>query len=253
MSAATDRAAAAPESAQSADMSDPSSERQPRPALELVGVSKAYPGVPPVRALDDVSLRVDAGEMVAIVGQSGSGKSTLLHVAGTLDRPTAGRLRISGVETTELDDDQLAAVRSRHLGFVFQQFFLLDELTAAENVALGLLYQGIEPTVRLDRARDLLARVGLAHRSHHLPNEMSGGERQRVAIARALIGAPSLLLADEPTGNLDSRSSQSILGLLHELHDEGVTIMVITHDPEVAAMTPRQVTVSDGRIVGDQR
>jgi len=223
------------------------------PALDLRGVTKEYPGTPPVRALDDVDLRVEAGELVAIVGQSGSGKSTLLHVAGTLDRPTAGELRISGVETTSLSDDQLAAVRARHLGFVFQQFFLLEELTATENVALGLAYQGVAPDERRARAVDLLDRVGLGHRGHHLPREMSGGERQRVAIARALIGGPSLLLADEPTGNLDSRSSQSILALLHELHDEGVTIVVITHDPEVAEMAPRRVTVGDGRILTEER
>jgi len=222
-------------------------------ALELTDVTKEYPGTPPVRALDGVSLRVDHGEMVAIVGQSGSGKSTLLHVAGTLERPTGGELRISGVETTTLSDDELSAVRSRHLGFVFQQFFLLDELTALENVALGLVYHGVAPDERTTRALEMLDRVGLGHRTHHLPRELSGGERQRVAIARALITGPSVLLADEPTGNLDTKSSASILGLLGELHADGATIVVITHDPKVAATSPRRVTVGDGRIVGEER
>lgn len=221
-------------------------------AIELTDVIKEYPGVPPVRALDGINLRVDQGEMVSIIGQSGSGKSTLLHVAGTLDRPTSGGLQISGVETTSLSDDQLSAVRSRHLGFVFQQFFLLGDLTAVENVALGLTYQGVAPAERRERAATMLERVGLGHRTTHVPKALSGGERQRVAIARALIGEPSLLLADEPTGNLDSKSSDSILDLLENLHAEGVTIIVITHDPVVAGRTPRQITVGDGRIVADK-
>ena len=221
------------------------------PALELIDIVKEYPGTPPVRALDGVNLRIDTGEMVAIIGQSGSGKSTLLHVAGTLDRPTSGRLKISGVDTTELSDDRLAAVRSRHLGFVFQQFFLLDELTAAENVALGLVYRGVAPATRMDLARQQLSRVGLAHRSHHLPKELSGGERQRVAIARALVTDPSLLLADEPTGNLDSASTGAILDLIESLHDEGVTVAIITHDAEVAERAPRTISVADGRIAAD--
>ncbi len=223
----------------------------PPPALELIDVVKEYPGTPPVRALDGVNLRIDSGEMVAIVGQSGSGKSTLLHVAGTLDRPTSGRLLISGVDTTSLGDDQLAAVRSQHLGFVFQQFFLLDELTAAENVAMGLVYRGVAPATRVHRAREVLDRVGLAHRSHHLPKELSGGERQRVAIARALVTDPSLLLADEPTGNLDSASSHSILDLMENLHADGVTVAIITHDTEVAERAPRKISVADGRIASD--
>lgn len=221
------------------------------PALELVDVVKEYPGTPPVRALDGVDLRIDVGELVAIVGQSGSGKSTLLHVAGTLDRPTGGSVSISGVDTSKMSEDQLASVRSQHLGFVFQQFFLLEELTAAENVALGLVYRGIPPAVRLERARAVLDRVGLGHRSHHLPKEMSGGERQRVAIARALVTEPSLLLADEPTGNLDSASTSAILDLIERLHSEGVTVAIITHDLEVAARAHRIVSVSDGKIASD--
>ena len=222
-------------------------------ALELTDIVKEYPGSPPVRALDGVSLRIDPGEMVAIVGQSGSGKSTLLHVAGTLDRPTSGELSISGVRTTSLSDDQLAAVRSRHLGFVFQQFFLLEELSAIDNVALGLVYQGVAPQERRERAIEMLERVGLAHRGHHLPRALSGGERQRVATARALITRPSVLLADEPTGNLDSNSSASIMQLLLDLHDEGVTVVIITHDHEVADQAPRRVTVGDGHIVKEER
>ncbi len=222
-------------------------------ALELIDIVKEYPGTPPVRALDGVSLRIDPGEMVAIVGQSGSGKSTLLHVAGTLDRPTSGELCISGVTTTSLSDDQLAAVRSRHLGFVFQQFFLLEELTALENVALGLVYQGVAPQERRERAAEVLDHVGLSHRLRHLPGELSGGERQRVATARALITRPSVLLADEPTGNLDSTSSASVLGLLKDLNAEGVTVVIITHDHEVADEAPRRVTMGDGRIVAEAR
>lgn len=222
-------------------------------ALALTDIVKEYPGHPPVRALDGVSIRIDQGELASIVGQSGSGKSTLLQVAGTLDRPSSGVLEISGVDTTELTDDQLAAVRARHLGFVFQQFFLLEDLTAEENAAMGLTYHGIEPEERRRRAREILDRVGLGHRVGHYPRELSGGERQRVAIARALIGNPSVVLADEPTGNLDSRSSASILDLFDELHADGATIVTITHDQKVAERAPHRITVGDGRIVAEQR
>ncbi len=222
-------------------------------ALELVDVVKEYAGTPPVRALDGVNVRIDVGEMVAIVGQSGSGKSTLLHVAGTLDRPSSGELLVAGVPTSELTDNELAALRSRTIGFVFQQFFLLDELTAVDNVALALVYQGIEPAERRRRAVRVLERVGLGHRLWHFPQQMSGGERQRVATARAIVTEPTVLLADEPTGNLDTASSASILDLIAQLHADGITVVIITHDHSVAARCARTITVADGTIVSDER
>jgi putative ABC transport system ATP-binding protein len=220
------------------------------PALELIDVVKEYPGDPPVRALHGVSLRVERGEFVAIVGRSGSGKSTLLNIIGTLDRPTSGAVRVAGVATEQLTDRQLSSVRSHLIGFVFQQFFLVDGLSAVENVANGLLYQGVAPTVRKARATDALERVGLGHRIDHVPAHLSGGERQRVAIARAIVARPSMILADEPTGNLDSRSGAAVMSLLEELRDEGRTIVMITHDRDLAGRLPRQVTVSDGQVTG---
>ena len=216
--------------------------------VRLDGVVKEYPGAPPVRAVDDVSFTIGAGELIAIVGPSGSGKSTLLHLMGTLDRPTAGTVEVAGHPVAELSDRQLSALRARHIGFVFQQFFLLSGYTALDNVADGLLYTGAPLRTRRARAADALDRVGLAQRRGHLAVKLSGGERQRVAIARALVGEPQLVLADEPTGNLDSRSSDSIIELLEQLNRDGATIAVITHDHEIAARLPRVISVRDGKV-----
>jgi len=223
------------------------------PALELHGVVKEYPGTPPVRALRGVDLTVAQGELTAVVGPSGSGKSTMLHVMGTLDRPTEGSVHIAGHEVSSLSDRRLSAVRSELVGFVFQQFFLLEGETALDNVATGLLYSGISARKRRVAAAETLARVGLAHRMTHRPNELSGGERQRVAIARALVARPALVLADEPTGNLDSKTSESIESLLHELNGEGATIIVVTHDNDLADSLPRQVRFRDGLIEFDSQ
>jgi putative ABC transport system ATP-binding protein len=216
--------------------------------LELEAVSKAYGDV---LALRGVSLTVTQGEFVAIVGPSGSGKTTLLHIIGTLDRPTSGIVRIDGVDVSGLDDGALAALRARSIGFVFQQFFLAEHSTALENVADGLLYAGATVGERRARAAAALEAVGLADRASFRPTKLSGGQRQRVAIARALVGQPAILLADEPTGNLDSASGAAILELLEDLNAGGATILVITHDRELAARLPRQVEVLDGRIVHD--
>ena len=218
--------------------------------IALRDVVRSY-GSPPVVALAGVSLHIALGEFVAIVGASGSGKSTLLNVMGTLDRPTSGAVAIAGVDTAGLTDDALSALRSRHIGFVFQQFHLRDGVTALENVADGMLYTGTPRRERMTRARDALERVGLAHRLSHRPHQLSGGERQRVAIARAVMGDPPVLLADEPTGNLDTRSSESIVDLLHTLHAAGTTVVVITHDAALAARLPRRVSISDGTVVAD--
>ncbi len=223
-----------------------------RPALELRRVVKAYPGSPPVHALDDVSIRIDHGELVAVVGPSGSGKSTLLNVMGTLDRPTEGVVAIDGVDTADRSDDEVAGIRARKIGFVFQQFFLLPGMSAVDNVGNGLLYQGVPPATRRTRSIEALRRVGLGHRLDHTPNQMSGGERQRVAVARALVHQPAFVLADEPTGNLDSRSTEAVMQLIHDLHAEGTTIVVITHDLAIADALPRQIHVLDGRIHDDR-
>ena len=208
------------------------------PVLELHGVTKHYPGTPPVHALDGVDLTVNGGEFVVIVGPSGSGKSTLINVVGALQRPSTGTVRIDGHDVSRLRDARLAAVRGRRIGFVFQQFHLVEGLTALENVADGLLYGGVARRQRLARAREALAAVGLAERSGHRPGALSGGERQRVAIARALVADPAIVLADEPTGNLDSRNGEAIVQLLLDLHAEGRTIVLITHDREIAARAP---------------
>jgi putative ABC transport system ATP-binding protein len=220
--------------------------------VELADVTRSYPGNPPVLALRSVSLQVGRGELVGIVGPSGSGKTTLLNILGTLDRADAGTVCIHGQDVSTLADRQLSALRAHRIGFVFQQFFLSPGVSALDNVADGLLYTGLPLAERRRRAKHTLNRVGLPDRAHHRPNELSGGQRQRVAVARALVGRPSVLLADEPTGALDSESGAGVLELLHELHDDGTTIVVITHDHDVAGMLPRQVHIRDGQIASDE-
>jgi putative ABC transport system ATP-binding protein len=222
-------------------------------ALELEGVTKEHAGASPVVALRDVSMTVEPGEFVAVTGPSGSGKSTLLAVAGTLERPTAGAVRVAGTPVEGLGDAELSGIRSHGLGFVFQQYHLLSTRSVLQNVADGLLYRGVPAAERLERAAAAVKAVGLEHRTAHRPGALSGGECQRVAIARALVGEPALLLADEPTGNLDSRSGREIFDLLARLHARGATILVVTHNDELAQAAPRAVSLRDGAIEADVR
>jgi putative ABC transport system ATP-binding protein len=223
------------------------------PVLEVDSVTKIYQAQPPVMALRGVSFSVDAGELVAIVGPSGSGKTTLLHLLGTLDLPTSGMMRISGTDVAALSDGEVAFLRASRIGFVFQQFFLAEHKSLLDNVADGLLYAGVRLARRREMALDALSAVGLVGRAGARPTQLSGGQRQRVAIARALAGAPAIILADEPTGNLDQATGQSILALFEALHERGATILLITHDMDIARRMPRRIEMLDGRAVADIR
>ena len=219
--------------------------------VELSAVGKRYPGNPPVDSLIGVNLAIEPGELVAVVGPSGSGKSTLLTVMGTLERPSSGSVRVTGVETSQMTDAELSGLRAWRIGFVFQAFHLLEGVTALDNVAAALIYRGMPGQRRREMARHALDRVGMSHRQHHVPSGLSGGERQRVAIARAIAGRPAILFADEPTGNLDSASGAAVIDLLLDLKRDGATIVVVTHNEAVVDRFPRRVVLSDGRMLAD--
>ena len=221
--------------------------------MELIEVGKSYPGNPPVEALRGINLIVRRGELLALVGTSGSGKSTMLNIMGALDRPTSGKLCVDGQDLSNFSDRELSTLRGSRIGFIFQQFHLIAGLSVLENVSTGLLYQGINRSLRMEKATQLLSRVGLGDRMTHLPHELSGGQQQRVAIARALMGDPAIVLADEPTGNLDSETSEEIMGLIHQLNEGGSTIVVVTHDGELARSLPGVVTLLDGVVKSDSR
>jgi putative ABC transport system ATP-binding protein len=220
-------------------------------ALAMSDVTKVHPGAPPVTAVSAVTLTVEVGDFVAVIGPSGSGKSTLLALAGTLERPTTGSIKIAGRAVDGLTDRQVAGIRAAHIGFVFQHFFLLPGLSAVDNVATGLLYRGVETPQRRAAAAAALDQVGLGHRATHRPAELSGGERQRVAIARAIVGEPAIILADEPTGSLDSAAGAGVLAILASLHERGVTMLVVTHNPDIAAAARRTIKLRDGVIEHD--
>jgi putative ABC transport system ATP-binding protein len=220
--------------------------------VEIRDVCKVYnPGENEVRALDHINVNIDTGEYVAIIGQSGSGKSTLMNMLGCLDVPTSGMYRLHGQNVSEMDDDELSDIRNKEIGFIFQGFNLIPNLTAIENVELPLIYRGVGKSKRMELSRKALEKVGLGHRLDHKPSEMSGGQQQRVAIARAIAQAPPIILADEPTGNLDSHSTQEIMGILRELYEEGRTVILITHDNEIAAKAKRVIKIKDGHIEAD--